>query len=100
VQYLLKKYFDVVATGPYLVHKAGDSWIINGIETRYNDDYYEISISRKLHTQRFLEEIGFTIVRKQLGLKKNEKVFVEGRYIEPYRLVKLGLFRLPFSDNQ
>jgi len=37
-------------------------------------------------------------MRKQLGLKKDEKVFIEGRYIEPYKLVELGLFRIPFDD--
>jgi len=39
-------------------------------------------------------------MRKQLGLQKDEKVFTEGRYVDPYELVKLGLFKLPFSDNQ
>jgi len=78
VQYLLKKYFNIKATGPYLLHKSGDIWIINGVETRYNDDYYRIQIRRKEHIQKYLEKIGFTVVRRQLGLKKNEKVFVEG----------------------
>jgi len=101
VQYLLKEYFSIKSTGPYLQRKAGDIEIINGVETRRNDDYYSIHISRKLHVQKFLREIGFSIVRKQLGLKKDEKLFVEGiGYIEPYRLVELGLFRLPFSKGQ
>jgi len=100
VQYLLKKYFDVKATGPYLVHKAGTKKVINGVRTRYNDNYYVIQISREKHIQKFLEEIGFTIVRKQLGLKKHKKVPVEEKYIEPYELVKLGLFRLTFSNTQ
>jgi len=78
VQYLLEKYFDIKATGPHLVHKAGTQTVINGIETRYNNDYYRIHIHRKLHIQKFLEEIGFSIIRKQLGLKKDEKVLVEG----------------------
>jgi len=98
VQYLLEKYFDIIATGPYLVHKAGSIMMINGVKTRYNNDYYYISIGRKEHVLRFLREIGFSIVRKQLGLKKHEKVFVEGRYVEPYKPVELGLFKLPFNQ--
>jgi len=98
VQYLLKKYFNIIATGPYLKEETGNATIIRGVEYRYNDDFYEIVISRKNHVQRFLEEIGFSIVRKQLGLKKNEKPYVEGiGYTEPYELVELGLFKLPFS---
>ena len=101
VQYLLKKYFDVIATGPYLQKKAGTILTINGMEKPVYHDYYMIVIGRKQHIQRFLREIGFSIIRKQLGLKKHEKVFVEGiGYVEPYELVKLGLFRLLFSDNQ
>jgi|GEM_PF-6605250 len=42
---------------------------------------------------KFLEEIGFSIVGKQLGLRKDEKAFIKGiGYVEPYELVKLGLF--------
>jgi len=100
VQYLLKKYFDVKATGPYLKKKAGATVIIKGIERNINYNHYMIEISRKKHVQKFLEEIGFSIVRKQLGLKKHEKVLVEGRYVKPYRLVELGLFRLPFSNTE
>jgi len=100
VQYLLKKYYNIISTGPYLQRKTGTKMIINGIETLYNRDFYVISICRKQHIQKFLEEIGFSIVRKQLGLRKHEKVLVEGRYVKPYRLVELGLFRLPFSNTQ
>jgi len=78
VQYLLEKYFDIKSTGPYLVHKAGDITIINGIVSRYNNDYYVIDIGRKQYIQRFLREIGFSIARKQLGLKKYETVLAEG----------------------
>jgi len=78
VQHLLKKYFSIVTTGPYLQRKAGSTKVINGIETRYTNDYYRIQINRKLHIQKFLKEIGFTIIRKQLGLRKHEKAFVEG----------------------
>jgi len=91
----------VKATGPYLNKKAGTKMTINGMEKPVYHDYYMIVISRKQHIQRFLKEIGFSIVRRQLGLRKDEKVLVEGvGYIGPYRLVKLGLFRLPFSDFQ
>ena len=101
MRYLLKKYFNIKATGPYLLHKSGDIAIINGVEYHYNQNYYKIQIGRKEHIQKYLEEIGFTIIRKQLGLKKHEKVFMEGiGYAEPYELVKIGLFKLPFSDNQ
>jgi len=73
VQYLLKEYFDIVATGSYLQKKTGTKTVINGVETTIKHDYYVISINRKPHVQKFLEEIGFSIVRKQLGLKKHEK---------------------------
>ena len=43
--------------------------------------------------------MGFNIVWKQLGLKKYEKIFMEGiRYVEPYMLVELGLFKLSFNQ--
>jgi len=69
----LKRYFNIKATGPYLVHKTGDSEIINGVEYHRSQDYYKIQIGKKEHIQKYLEEIGFTITRKQLGLKKHEK---------------------------
>jgi len=98
VQYLLKKYFNIKSTGPYLNKKAGTKTIINGVKTTTKHNCYYISITRKLHVEKFLEEIGFSIVRRQLGLKKHEKVFVEGKHVEPYRLVELGLFKLPFNQ--
>jgi len=79
VQYLLKKYFNVAATGPYILHKSGDIAIINGLESQYNQDYYKIQIGRKEHIQKYLKEIGFTITRKQLGLKKHEKISIKGK---------------------
>jgi len=99
IQYLLKEYFGIKTTGPYLQRKAGSIITINGIETRYKHGYYRIVIGRKQHIQKFLSEIGFTIIRKQLGLKKHEKVFVEGiGYLQPFKLVELGLFKLPFNQ--
>jgi len=75
--------------------------MINGRKIVRKHDCYEISINRKEDIQRFLREIGFDVVRKQLGLRKDEKVLVEGiGYIQPFKLVELGLFKLPFSDNQ
>jgi len=101
VQYLLKKYFDIIATGPYLVEKAGSIMMINERRATRKHNCYEISIGKKLYVQKYLEKIGFSIVRKQLGLKKHEKVFVEGiGYVEPFKLVELGLFKLLFSDAQ
>jgi len=99
VQYLLEKCFDIKSTGPYLVEKAGSIMMINGRRVVRKHDCYEISINRKEDIQRFLEEIGFTIVRKQLGLRKHEKVFVEGiGHVQPFKLVELGLFKLPFNQ--
>jgi len=99
VQYLLGKYFDIVATGPYLVEKAGSIMMINGRRVTTKHDCYEISTNRKENIQRFLREIGFSVARKQLGLRKGEKVLVEGiGYVEPFKLVELGLFKLPFNQ--
>jgi len=101
VQYLLKEYFDIIATGPYLMEKAGDTKVIKGVKRTRKHDCYEISISKKENIQKFLREIEFSIARRQLGLKKYEKIFMEGTgYVEPYRLVELGLFKLPFSSTQ
>jgi len=97
VQYLLKEYFGIIATGPYLKEEAGSTRVIKGVEYHYNQDYYVIQIGRKKYAQKYLKEIGFSIIRKQLGLEKDEKLYVEGKFVEPYELVKLGLFKLPFS---
>jgi len=75
--------------------------IINGVKRTRKHDYYIIQIGRKENTQKFLREVGFSIVRRQLGLKKDEKVFVEGiGYVRPFKLVELGLFKLPFHSTQ
>lgn len=71
VQYLLEKYFDIIATGPYRRRFAGKISIKrNGEEIKTNHDNYYIAISRKQHVARFLEEIGFSIREKQLGLPR------------------------------
>jgi len=48
--------------------------IINGVKYSRKHNCYTIEINRENHVQRFLEEIGFSIVRKQLRLRKHEKV--------------------------
>ena len=74
VQYLLKKYFNIIATGPYLNTKAGSiSKKKNGEEIKTNYDIYQITINRKQHVARFLSEVGFSIREKQLGLPRRKK---------------------------
>jgi len=100
VQYLLKEYFDIVSAGPYLDREAVTTMVINGVETTAIHRYYKIQIHRKPHIQKFLREVGFSIIRRQLGLKKDEKLFVEGiGYVQPFKLVELGLFKLPFNQQ-
>jgi len=70
-KYLLKKYFNIKATGPYLVAKAGSIHRNgDGKEIKTNHNIYYTAISRKKDVQIFLSEIGFSIKRKQLGLKR------------------------------
>jgi len=73
VQYLLKEYFSIIATGPYLQKEAGNTRVIKEVEYLCNQDYYSIQIGREKHVQNFLREIGFTIVRRQLELKNMRK---------------------------
>jgi len=67
VQHLLRKYFSIKATGPYLKTKAG-SISKKGIKANHNT--YSITIYRKDSIQRFLSEVGFSISEKQLGLPR------------------------------
>jgi len=68
VQYLLRKYFNITATGPYLHIKVGDINIKrDGEKIKANHNNYRIDISRKDSIQRFLSEVGFSIREKQLG---------------------------------
>ena len=72
-QYLLKNYFNIVATGPYINRRSGKvSTKRRGekIKTKHNN--YSIAISRRQYIQRFLDNIGFSIREKQLGLKRRE----------------------------
>ncbi len=73
VQYLLKRHFGIIARGPYLNNKARTkSKIKNGKTISRNHDNYRIDIDRKQHTQVFLNEIGFNIKEKQLGLPRRK----------------------------
>ncbi len=71
VQYLLRKYFNIEATKVHLAVKAGTkSTKKNGEVIITKKNCYEIAIYKKLHIQKFLREIGFSIARKQLGLPR------------------------------
>ncbi len=66
--YLLKKYFNIETTGPYLKEKSGAiSYFSNGKTAKSNKDCYYIRIRAK-SLQNFYKYIGFTIKRKQLRL--------------------------------
>jgi len=74
VQYLLKKYFDIGATGPYLNKKAGSIHIKKNSErVKTNHNNYKLEISRKRDVQMFLSQVGFSIREKQLGLPRRKK---------------------------
>lgn len=73
IQYLLKKYFDIIARGPYLTNKAGTKHKIRNKMLTSTHNVYRITIYRKQYIQRFLNEIGFSIRRKQLGLPRRKK---------------------------
>jgi len=70
VQYLLERYFNITATGPYINKEAG-GMSKKGIKVNHNN--YTIAISRKGSIQRFLNEIGFSIKEKQLGLPRRKR---------------------------
>ena len=72
VQYLLRRYFDIDAKGPYLTHKKGSIMKIRGKEFIRKKDCFKISVYKKLHIKKFLTEIGFTIPRKQQGKPKRK----------------------------
>ena len=67
VQHLLRKYFGIVAKGPYLNGKAGTKSKMENRIIRKNHNNYQIVIYRKQHTEKFLNEIGFSILEKQFG---------------------------------
>jgi len=70
VQYLLKKYFDIDTTGPYLKTKSGKiAHFPNGIITKTTEDCYYIYVRVK-SLLNFYKHIGFTIKRKQQRLIK------------------------------
>jgi intein-encoded DNA endonuclease-like protein len=67
-KYLLKKYFDIDATGPHLTRKSGKIFNFpNGKITKTTRDYYSIYI-RTNSLLDFYKHIGFTIKRKQQNL--------------------------------
>ena len=70
IQYLLKKYFSIKATGPYLNVKAGSIMVKGGKRFRRNHNNYYITISKRRGLRVFLSKIGFSIRRKQLGLPR------------------------------
>jgi len=74
IQYLLKKYFDIRATGPYLHKRAGSIYITrNGRKFKANHNIYILAISRKRDIHMFLSHIGFSIKEKQLGLPRRRR---------------------------
>ena len=73
VQYLLKKYFNIHTTGPYLAKRAGEvSTRRDGKRIKRNHDNYQIHIYKRQHIQIFLDNIGFDIREKQLGLPRRK----------------------------
>ena len=73
VQYLLRKYFSIKATGPYLKVKAGSIMKRNGRRYKRRKNNYSIAISRKDSIRMFLSKIGFSITEKQLGLRRRKR---------------------------
>ena len=86
VQYLLKRYFNIDARGPYLTHKKGSIMKIRGKEFIRKKDCFRIVIYKKLHVKKFLTEVGFTIPRKQQGRPKRKMTYhisnLHNNYIE------------------
>jgi intein-encoded DNA endonuclease-like protein len=68
----LRRYFDVVATGPYLKIRAGSMMERRGKVFKRRKSNYYMAISRRRHVERFLCEIGFSITEKQQGLPRRE----------------------------
>ena len=71
IQHLLKSYFGIKATGPYLVARVGTIMERKGYKRKV--DIYTLEISRKRDVQIFLSKIGFSIRRRQLGLPKKRQ---------------------------
>jgi len=70
VQYLLKKYFDIDTTGPYLAKRKGSiKYFPNDKISKTTKDYYCLYIRAK-SLLNFYKHIGFTIKRKQQRLIK------------------------------
>lgn len=72
-KYLLVKYFNIKPTEPYLASKAGSIHKIKGEEKiKQNHNTYRLVISKRRYVEKFLNEIGFSIREKQLGLKRRK----------------------------
>lgn len=72
VKHLLKKYFGIIATGPYLHTRAGSIMERNGETYKRRGNTYSIAIYKRQHVKRFLNEIRFSITRKQQGLPRRK----------------------------
>jgi intein-encoded DNA endonuclease-like protein len=69
-KYLLKKYFDIDASGPHLATRKGSiMYFPNGKITKTTQDYYYIYIPTR-SLLNFYKHIGFSIKRKQRDLIK------------------------------
>jgi len=73
VQYLLKKYFDITATGPYICSRPGKKVKIGNWTGTIRRNVYILAIARKSDVPRFLNEIGFSIKEKQQDKPRNIK---------------------------
>jgi len=81
IQHLLKKYFKIIATGPYINNKAGGKYLMRdkNLIIRRKDNY-RLVISRKSSVKTFLEKIGFTSRGKQLGQPQRSSMLSRGEY--------------------
>jgi len=68
-KYLLKKYFNIKTSRPYIVvHKGEEKYFRNrGKNYKANVEVKNVYITRRRDVMKFLMEIGFTIKRKQRG---------------------------------
>lgn len=69
VQFLLAKYFGIVARGPYLGTRKGSILTRRGRSYRRNSDCYSIIIS-KGQLEKFQQNVGLTIRRKRLRIER------------------------------
>ena len=72
IQELLRKYFSIVATGPYPNTRRDTIVKVGKRKGVVRKKCYEIGIYRKWCVRKFLREIGFSITTKQLGLPRSK----------------------------